>query len=256
MAFLLTRPLRLIALIALVGAAAGGYLIWSGASSSTATDQDSALADYRALGVTDTDPPPGAPAPGVYRFSVKGTEEAGSGVLSVSRSLPAQAAYIISPIAEGYREDLRLSQEHVEEARFRVGPEAVTAVWRRTKITFLGIGTDDRSDVSPASVDHPTSFRVGDTWGGRYALGALTTDYRGKVVSKGTATLDGATIPIVVLRTESTFSGPTPGTRLDVIEWSPKHSLPVTWKISQKTGGDSEYSITADLQLESAAPLR
>ena len=56
----------------------------------------------------------------MYRYLVTGSESAGSGVLSAERSLPAEAVYIISPIAGGYHEDLRLSEEHVEEARFRV----------------------------------------------------------------------------------------------------------------------------------------
>jgi hypothetical protein len=252
----ITRPLRLIALVAVIGIGAAGYFIWSGAHTSTPVSQDGALAEYRALGVTDTTPSAGVPAPGVYRFRVSGKESAGSGPISAERPLPAEAVYIISPIAGGYHEDLRLSEEHVEEARYRVSATAATATWRRTKITFLGIGTDDRTDVTPPSVDHPTSFTVGRTWGGRYLLGKLTVDYRGTVVSKGTATLDGKSIPIVVLRTESTFTGATPGTRTDIVGWSPKHSVPVTWKITQKTGGDTDFSITADLQLESAVPAR
>lgn len=252
----ITRPLRLVALIALVGVGLGGYVIWSSAHSSTAADQDGALADYRALGVTDSTPLPGTPAPGVYRYRATGTESAGSGVVSAERPLPKQAVYIISPIAGGYHEDLRLSEEHVEEARYAVSDTAVTAVWRRTKVTFLGVGTDDRSDVTPASVDHPRSFSVGKTWGGRYTLGELGVEYRGRVVSKGTATLDGTSIPVVVLRTESTFTGATPGTRTDLIEWSPALSLPVTWAITQKTGGDATFAIDAALTLESGTPAR
>lgn len=252
----ITRPLRLIALVALIGIGVGGYFIWSGAHSSTPADQSGALADYRALGVTDTTPPPGVPAPGVYRFRATGKESAGSGVVSAERPLPAEAVYIISPIAGGYHEDLRLSKEHVEEARYLVSATAATATWRRTKVTFLGVGADDRTDVTPPSIDHPTSFTVGHSWGGRYNLGKLAVDYRGTVVSKGTATLDGKTVPIVTLRTESTFTGSTPGSRTDVVGWSPKYSMPVTWTITQKTGGDADFAITASLQLESATPER
>lgn len=256
MTSLLSRPLRLIALIALVGAAGGGYLLWSNVHSSTKADGDAALADYRALKVTDTTPPPGTPAPGVYRFTARGSESAGNGVLTAERDLPAEAVYIISPIPGGYHEDLRLSKEHVEEARFSVDSGEVTALWRRTKVTFLGIGTDDRTDVTPPAVDHPTRFTVGDDWGGRYSLGDLKVEYRGTVVSKGTETLEGREIPVVVLRTDSSFTGETPGTRTDLISWSPEHSLPVAWKITQKTGGASDFEITADLRLVSATPLR
>ncbi len=70
----ISRPLRLVALIILAGAGAGAYLIWSGAHHSTAADQGGAVADYRALDVTDTTPARGVPAPGVYRFRVTGKE--------------------------------------------------------------------------------------------------------------------------------------------------------------------------------------
>ena len=253
----ISRPLRIVALVAVAGLAAGAYFVWSGAHSSTAADQDGAIADYRALNVTDTTPARGVPAPGVYRFRVSGKESAGSGVVSAERPLPAEAVYIISPIAGGYHEDLRLSEEHVEEANYRVSGDAVLATWRRTKVTFLGIGTDDRTDVTPASIDHPTTgFTVGRTWGGRYALGKTGVQYRGRVVAKGTARLDGKAVPVVTLRTDSTFTGSTPGSRTDLISWSPELNLPVAWKITQKTGGDADFAITADLELESGTPVR
>lgn len=253
---LLTRPLRLVALVALIGAGVGAYMVWSGAHSSTAADQGGALADYRAKAGTEVTPPPGMPAPGVYRYRALGSESAGSGVVSATRPLPAEALYIISPITGGYHEDLRLSQEHLEEARYRVDDGAARVLWRRTKVTFLGVGEDDRSEVTPPSIDRPATLSVGRRWGGRYVLGALSVEYRGRVISKGTATLDGTRIPIVVLRTESTFAGRTPGTRTDIVRWSPTLSLPVTWSIAQKTGGVADFAITADLRLQSGTPLR
>lgn len=253
---LITRPFRLLALIALVGVGVGGYVLWTGAHSSTAADQDGALADYRALGVTDTTARPGTPAPGVYRYRATGTERAGSGVVSAERPLPAEAVYIISPIAGGYHEDLRLSEEHVEEANYAVSGDAVNALWRRTKVTFLGVGTDDRSDVTPASIDHPVRFTVGRTWTGRYRLGNLAVTYTGRVGSKTTATVGGEKIPVYVMRTDSRYAGPTPGTRRDTILWSAEHSLPVVWKIEQKTGGAAEFAISGELRLESTTPAR
>ena len=74
----ISRPLRIVALVAVAGLAAGAYFVWSGAHSSTAADQDGAIADYRALNVSDTTPARGVPAPGVYRFRVSGKESAQS----------------------------------------------------------------------------------------------------------------------------------------------------------------------------------
>jgi hypothetical protein len=244
-----SRPLRLVALVAVIGIAGAVYWVWHGAHTSTAVSQDGVLAEYRAKGVSDAPPAPGVPASGVYRYTATGTESAGSGVLSASRSLPAEAVYVITPAADGYHEDLRLSEEHVEEARFAVGARGASATWRRTKITFVGIGSDDRDAVEPPSFDHPATFVVGRTWKGAYRLGDLKVAYTGKVTGRETAQLDGKTIPVFVIRTDSTFTGSTPGTRTDVLRWSPDLSLPVTWSITQETGGDAEFAIDADLTL-------
>ncbi len=254
----LSRPLRLVALVVLLAVAGGAYWLWQGANSSTAVSQDGALAEFRAKGVSDAPPAPGVPAAGVYRFRASGTESAGSGVLSASRSLPPEAVYVITPKAGGYHEDLRLSEEHVEEADFAVGERGASATWRRTKITFLGIGEDDRDAVEPPSFDHPapSRFAVGRSWKGAYRLGDLRVAYTGKVTGRETAELDGRTIPVFVIRTDSTFTGSTPGTRTDVLRWSPELSLPVTWSITQETGGDAEFAMDAELTLVSGVPQR
>lgn len=252
----LSRPLRLIAVIAVLGIAGGAYWVWHGAHTSTAVSQDSVLAEFRAEHVSDAPPPPGVPASGVYRYRATGEESAGSGVLSASRSLPGEALYIVTPKAGGYHEDLRLSQEHIEQTDFAVGERGANATWRRTKITFLGIGADDRDAVEPPSFDHPTELRVGRRWSGAYRLGTLAVTYTGRVTGRETATLDGKRIPVFVIRTDSTFKGSTPGTRTDVLRWSPELSLPVTWSIQQKTGGDTEFAIDADLALVSGTPQR
>ena len=252
----LTRPLRLLALVAVIGIAGGAYWAWNGAQTSTAADQGTALSEFREKAVPATPARPGVPASGVYRYRASGSESAGSGVLSASRPLPDEALYIITPRQGGYHEDLRLSEEHVEEADFVVGSRGTTATWRRTKVTFLGVGADDRDDVQPPSMDHPSKLAVGRSWAGSYNLGSLKIDYTGKVTGKETAQLDGKSVPVFVLRTDSTFTGSTPGSRTDEIRWSPALSLPVAWSIDQKTGGDAEFSISADLALVSGTPQR
>jgi hypothetical protein len=252
-----SRPLRLVALVAVVGIAGAVYWVWHGAHTSTAVSQDTVLAEYRAGNVSDAPPAPGVPASGVYRFRATGQESAGSGVLSVSRPLPDEAVYVITPKAGGYHEDLRFSEEHVEEADFAVGAKGASATWRRTKVTFVGIGTDDRDAVEPPSFDHPSQFAVGRSWKGTYRLGDdLTVSYTGRVTGRETAELDGKRIPVFVIRTDSTFAGSTPGSRTDTLRWSPELSLPVAWSIQQKTGGEAEFAIDADLTLVSGVPQR
>jgi hypothetical protein len=252
-----SRPLRVAALLAVIGVAGAAYWVWQGAHTSTAVSQEGALAEFRAKGVADdVAAVPGVPAPGVYRYRATGSEQAGSGVLSASRPLPAEAVYVITPKEGGYHEDLRFSEEHVEEADFVVGERGTSATWRRTKVTFLGIGSDDRDAVEPPSLDHPATLAVGRSWGGDYRLGDLRVKYTGRVTGRETAELDGRRIPVFVIRTQSTFAGSTPGTRTDVVRWSPELSLPVRWTIDQQTGGDAEFSIQADLALVSGTPQR
>lgn len=252
----ISRPLRLVAVVAVLGIAGAAYWMWQGAHTSTAASQGDALAEFRSQAVPDAPARPGVPDDGVYRYRATGEESAGSGVLSASRQLPAEAVYIITPTTDGYHEDLRLSEEHVEETDFAVDADGATATWRRTKVTFLGIGTDDRDDVEPPSFDHPSSFAVGRSWKGAYRLGGLKVSYTGKVTGRETAEVDGKRIPVFVIRTDSAFTGATPGTRTDTLRWSPDLSLPVTWSIQQKTGGDSDFAIDADLTLVSGIPQR
>jgi hypothetical protein len=252
-----SRPLRIVALVVLLGVAGGAWWVWQGAHTSTAVEATDAVSEFRTgEAAPDVAPRPGVPEAGVYRYRVTGQEAAGSGVLSAERPLPAEAVYIITPTAEGYHEDLRFSEEHVEEARFRVDPAGTTAEWRRTKVTFVGIGSDTRDDVVPAALDHPRPMKAGDEWGGEYQLGELAVSYTAKVVGTGTATVDGRTVRTVTYRTDATFTGSTPGTRTDVVEFAPGLSLPVAWSIDQTTGGASDFTVSADMELVSATPER
>lgn len=250
------RPVRIVAIVALLGVAAGAWWVWNSARSSTAASSADAIEQYRAADAPVSASVEGAPEPGVYRFRVSGREAAGSGVLSADRALPSEAVYVITPTADGYHEDLRFSKEHVEEARFRVTDEGPVATWRRTKVTFLGLGTDDRNDVVPPSLDHPSELGRGDRWSGTYRLGELEVSYRARVVSTGTAEIDGRQVETATFRTESTYAGPTPGERTDVVTWAPELSLPLSWTIEQSTGGSAEFTMSAEMELVSATPER
>ena len=102
-----------------------------------------------------------------------------------------------------------------------MNPTGIRAIWRRSKVTFLGIGEDDRAPVTPPALDHPAHMTVGRTWGSTYVNGKTTVTYHGEVLSKGSVTLDGHAVPTFVLRTDSTFDGPVPGTRRDDVTFAP-----------------------------------
>jgi hypothetical protein len=252
----LRRPSRFIPLAVLLVLAGAAFWFWKGAQSSTLASEDTALADFHARAAQGSfKPRPGVPTPGVYHFRQSGSETAGSGPLTVSRDLPPEAVYIASSTKLGYHEDLRHSQEHVEEVQFAVNPTGTVAVWRRSKVTFLGIGEDDKAAVTPPALDHPADLTVGRKWGSTYVNGKTTVTYHGEVLSKGSVTLDGHAVPTYLLRTDSTFDGPIAGTRRDDVTFAPTLALPVAWKIAQDTSGAADYSIRAELQLESAIPI-
>ena len=251
----LRRPSRFIPLAVLLVLAGAAFWFWRGAQSSTLASEDGALADFRARAAEGSfEPRPGVPAPGVYHFRQSGSEKAGSGPLTVSRGLPPQAVYIVSATKAGYHEDLRHSQEHVEEVQFGVNPTGTRALWRRSKVTFLGIGEDAKAAVTPPALDHPAKMTVGRKWGSTYVNGNMTVTYTGEVLSKGSVTLDGRAVPTYLIRTDSTFVGPISGTRRDVVAFAPSLALPVSWTITQDTSGEADYSIDAELELESAVP--
>lgn len=255
MTFITRHPFRTASVVLVAVLVGVGYWFWQGVHSSTPADANTAVADFRASGAAEAAATrPGVPAPGVYRFRQSGEESAGTGPLTISRPFPDQALYIVRPIAGGYHEDLRMSAEHVEEVRFRVDRAGSHALWRRTKVTFAGIGEDDRNDVTPPSLDHPSDLKVGRTWGGRYASGPMTVDFSARVVGKETVDVGGTRVPAFVVRMQSEFEGPTSGSRTDVFSWAPSLSLPVRWSIEQTTTGDAEFEMEAQLELESAVP--
>jgi hypothetical protein len=251
----LLRPTRMIPLILLAGLLGAGVWLWTGAHSSTAASEDSAISAFRErAGAAGAEARPGVPAPGVYRYAQTGSETAGAGPLSVSRDLPAEALYIVTPIAGGYHEDLRHSEEHVEEVRFKVDGTGSHAVWRRTKVTFVGVGTDEADDVTPPSLEHPAKLKVGTAWDGTYSQGDLDVSFDAKVTGKTSVTLDGRRVKAFVIRTVSDFSGSATGRRTDELWWAPSLALPVRWTIDMTTGGGSDFTIDADLTLTSGTP--
>lgn len=254
MTFLVRHPFRVTGLVLLAIVAGCAVWLWKGVHSSTAASENTALADFRAAGGGRAPARQGIPAAGVYAYRQTGSESAGSGPLSASRDYPARAVYIINHVAGGYHEDLRMSGEHIEEVRFRVDARGSHATWRRTKVTFLGIGTDDRNDVSPPSLDHPSDLHVGRAWHGRYRSGPMTVTFAARVLGTQTVTVGGRRLNAFEIRMTSDFTGPTSGHRTDTFTWAPSVALPVRWRIQQSTKGDADFTMDATLALESTTP--
>ena len=243
--------------LALVGLAvvAAGVWAWNAGRQSTEVSQARALEGFRATGGGEGRGE-GGPTPGVYTFAQAGREEGGIGPVSVARDLPAEARFVVTVTASGHQEELHLAAEHVESVRFEPVPGGGRrAVWRRTDITFLGVGRDDRRDLVPPPVDRPPRLDVGTTWGARYRAGDLPVSSRSRVLRREAVRVDGRDEPALVIRTVGDTGGVHPGRRVDVVWWSPRLALPLRWSIDMDVRGVARISTRTDLRLSSATPV-
>lgn len=240
------------AIVAVVVLVAGA-LVW-GARDGTERGEDRALADFRSRA---TSAPPGAgggPAPGVYTYVQRGRESGGVGPARISRSLPDEARLIVAPEAGGWSEELVLAEEHVEAVRRRLRAGAVIETWRRSDITFLGLGRDDRRAVSPPAVRMPPRPRPGTTWVSRHAAGTVQMVLRGEVLGREDVVVDGRSVPALVVRTVTTSSGAHPGTRTETLRWSPRHGLALLWDIDTRVRGIASLDTRTRLRLTHLRP--
>ena len=199
---------------------------------------------------------PAMPAAGVYRFAVTGKEKAGSGVLSAERTLPAEAVYVITPIAGGYHEDLRLSEEHVEEAHFLVND---VGQHRHVAPHQGHLPRHRRGRPRPRRppLARPPAQPHGRRHLGRYLLPSATSARSTPARSppRRTAPARRRLGPGLRDPDRQHVHRLDPRHAHGHVSWSPKLSLPVAWDITQKTGGSSDYSITASMKLASGTPL-
>lgn len=252
------RPWRVVGVLVLVVLVGAGAWLWHRAGSSTAVSEQDAVGDFRAGGGGEGGAPgtPGIPAPGVYTFVQAGSEEGGAGPVSIDRGLPGRARYVVTPVEGGYREELRISQEHLEAVTLRVGPRVTREVARRTEVTFLGFGRDDRRTLRPPPARLVRPLTVGRRWGSSYTAGTLSVTSRSVVLRSEVVVVDGRRHAARVVRTVGDTRGAHPGRRVDVIWWSPALALPLRWEIDMEIGGPAHLRTRARLELESTIPRR
>lgn len=250
------RPWRVVAVLALLALVGAGAWLWHRAGSSTPVSQEDALGAFREGGGAEGAGrvAPGVPAPGVYTFAQSGSEAGGAGPVEIDRDLPSRAVYTVIRTADGYREELALSQEHVEGVTVRVGPRATRELARRTKVTFLGFGRDDRRTLRPPPVRLVRPLAVGRRWESTYEAGELPVTSRSIVVRQEAVVVEGRRYAARVVRTVGDTGGAHPGRRVDVIWWSPALALPLRWEIDMEIGGPANLRTRARLELESVTP--
>ncbi|HMM49508.1 MAG TPA: hypothetical protein PKE32_07860 [Miltoncostaeaceae bacterium] len=248
-----------VTLLALLLVGAGGWLwLWERGRHAQAISEGRALADFRhaRAGTDDLRMLPGEPAPGVYTYAQRGHESGGIGPLGIDRELPGEARYTITAGTDGFSEKLALAAEHIEAVRFRLTPAgARIAVWRRTDITFAGVGRDDRRDLTPPVLDLPAHPSVGLTWTAHYAAGNLDVHSTSAVLRRETIPVAGVPEPTLVIRSVGDTRGAHNSTRVDRVWWSPRLKIPVRWTIDMRVRGIVRLDTRTDLRLVSTRPM-
>jgi hypothetical protein len=245
---------RLVAVLVVLAAAGAVLWAWQSARSSDPVSEEEALASFRDGAGVPRSARPGVPRQGVYTYRQSGSERGGAGPISVRRGLPDEARYVVTPAGGGYQQELLLSEQHIEAIRFRVTRRGSRATWRRTDVTFAGIGRDDRRDLRPPPLHLPRRLAVGLSWSGRYRAGELPVSFRSEVLRREPVAVAGERLPSFVVRTVGDTGGPHPGRRVDTLWWSPRLALPLRWTIEMEIEGVVTLDATADLRLESPRP--
>ena len=251
---LVARPLRASLILLLLVALGAGLWLWSRAGESTPVREADALRGFRASGDGGAGPRRGVPRPGVYTLRQSGRERGGVGPVTLSRALPDMALYVVTALPGGYREELDLSEEHIESVDLRVGPRGALEVARRTKVTFLGVGRDDRRTMRPPPLRMPRTLRVGDAWSDRYVAGTLPISARARVLRKDAVEVDGERRAVMVIRSVTDTGGTHPGRRTGTMWWSPGLALPLRWTIDMEIRGIARLRTRSDLVMESLEP--
>lgn len=249
---LIARPVRAALVVLLLAAIGVGIWFWHRAGESTPVSEQRALEEFRAEGGGAA--APGIPAAGVYTYAQDGSERGGIGPAHISRDLPGQARYVVTESPGGYRAQLSMSQEHIEGVTLKVGRSGSREVARRTKVTFLGFGRDDRRALKPPPLWLPAKLAVGRTWSGTYTAGDLPVTYRSRVLRRDAIEVDGVRWAVWVVRSESTTGGIHPGDRTDTWWWSSRLALPLRWDLDMHIGGPATLSTRATLTLVRTAP--
>ncbi len=160
----------------------------------------------------------------------------------------------MTPAPGGYREELRVSEEHVEASLLRVTRAGTKRISTRTKVTFLGVGRDDRRELRPAPVRFPARLRAGATWRDTYVAGSLPVSVRSRVLRADAVEVEGRSLPVMVVRSITDTGGTHPGRRTDTVWWSVGRALPLRWSIDTEIRGIAKLRTRAELTLESLAP--
>ncbi|HVC81345.1 MAG TPA: hypothetical protein VNL35_12695 [Chloroflexota bacterium] len=196
----------------------------------------------------------GPPRPGVYTYSLHGTECAGVLGVRLCRAFPAQARMILTRRPGTITIEDDLSQDHIETSRYTIHSDGRYLAWQRTKLVF-GISQDDSAPTIPSTLALPATLRVGFHWNQRFATGGIPVATTNQITQKTTMIVGGTPVTVFEIDASSQTGGAHAGTETDRTWHSPSTGLDVRLIVHRRIGGAFPYTMDIDAALLSLKPL-
>lgn len=228
-----------------------GVVAYRQACSSDPVSGDEALADFRRSGGRVG---PSGPRPGVYTYAATGSERGGTGPISITRDVPSQARLVVTPDGAGWYAELSYSKQHIEGARYEQTSDGIVITSRRTKVTFAGVGRDDRRSLEPPSRFLPAGASAGTRWSESYRTGDIAVAVTTRIERTEALDVGGSAVATMLIISDATTTGAHPGTRRERLWWSPDLALPVRWDVDMEIRGTFGFSADTSLTLEAIEP--
>ncbi len=220
--------------------------VYSTFDDQTPADVAELIEEFRATRGADRTGP-GVPPQGVYRYTLTGREEISRGPISVTRTLPTEAASIVRHSAAGFDVDTRYSGEHVDVDRYAVRPDGTYATRTATTIRVGPISSTQARDWKPHLLRFPTART---RWGGVYMSGDLRVVIRARVRPSESVTVGGTRVRARVFAFMQTVTGEYRGIRSETF-WISDGGVILRYRVRSSFRGPTDVDFDADLTLAS-----
>ena len=239
--------------VLIVALVVGGILFWQSLDETDPVTANDALTEYRES-PTPGEAGPGLPAPGVYEYTVSGSEQLSRGPVDIDRALPAVAPMLIRHADGGYETDLRYSDSHTELSRYEVRPQGAFVTFARTVVkTPVTTTTRDR-EWTPNLLRLPLRPEVGETWGGPFTAGDLQLQIENEVLRREPVDVGGRPVNAFVIESRQEITGEYTGRRTETFWYAPAQALVVRYTIDSTLDGPTDFDIKAEQTLRSLSP--
>ncbi len=239
--------------VLIVALVVGGVIFWQTLDDTDPVSANDALTEYRES-PSPGEAGPGLPAPGVYEYTVTGSEQLSRGPVDIDRALPGVAPMLVRHGDGGYETDVRYSDSHTELSRYDVRPEGAFVTFARTVVkTPVTTTTRDR-EWTPNLLRLPLKPKVGETWGGPFTAGDLQLQIETEVLRRERVDVGGQAVNAFVIEARQDITGEYTGQRTETFWYAPERALVVKYAIDSTLDGPTDFDIRAEQTLRSLTP--